>query len=477
MRNDVSALTTERPAALHEFQNGMKTLSDANYAKLRGEIEETGFSFAVHAWRDKGKLFILDGHQRVACLKRMVQEGAVDKATEIPVVLVEAKNFKEAKRKCLAAASQFGEFNIEGLKKTLSQADILPLNAAKHFDFPTVDFTALGAEKIEAGETAKLSDKFLAPPFSVLDARQGYWKERKRQWLAMGIQSEVGRGENLLKYSDQMRKAQSGKSPYKKTGAKALGPKGCFDYEGGDAWQGTGTSIFDPVLCELAYRWFSPVGGAVLDPFAGGSVRGIVAGVLNRSYFGVDLREEQVLANRAQAEKLKTAKKPAWAIGDSKNVRTLAPKGFAADLIFSCPPYGDLEVYSDLPADLSNMEYPRFVSAYREIIAQSCSLLKPNRFAIFVVGDIRDKRGNYRNFVGETVKAFQDAGLELYNEGILVTSLGSLPLRVGRQFAASRKLGKTHQNVLVFLKGDAKQAVKDCGDVEIADLKDQTEED
>jgi hypothetical protein len=31
------------------------------------------------------------------------------------------------------------------------------------------------------------------------------------------------------------------------------------------------------VLCEIAYRWFSPPGGLILDPFAGGSVRGIVA--------------------------------------------------------------------------------------------------------------------------------------------------------------------------------------------------------
>ena len=31
----------------------------------------------------------------------------------------------------------------------------------------------------------------------------------------------------------------------------------------------SGTSIFDPVLCEIAYRWFSPAGGLILDPFAG----------------------------------------------------------------------------------------------------------------------------------------------------------------------------------------------------------------
>jgi DNA modification methylase len=47
-------------------------------------------------------------------------------------------------------------------------------------------------------------------------------------------------------------------------------------------------------LCEIAYRWFCPPGGTVLDPFAGGSVRGIVAAKLGRRYFGVDLRAEQV---------------------------------------------------------------------------------------------------------------------------------------------------------------------------------------
>ncbi|MGB3312861.1 MAG: DNA methyltransferase, partial [Albidovulum sp.] len=63
----------------------------------------------------------------------------------------------------------------------------------------------------------------------------------------------------------------------------------------------SGTSIFDPVLCEIAYRWFCPQGGTVLDPFAGGSVRGIVASQLGRAYVGIELRAEQVAANQAQA--------------------------------------------------------------------------------------------------------------------------------------------------------------------------------
>lgn len=39
-----------------------------------------------------------------------------------------------------------------------------------------------------------LSDRFGIPPFSVLNAREGWWQDRKRAWLAIGIQSELGRG-------------------------------------------------------------------------------------------------------------------------------------------------------------------------------------------------------------------------------------------------------------------------------------------
>lgn len=237
---------------------------------------------------------------------------------------------------------------------------------------------------------------------------------------------------------------------------------------GQDEDAGSGTSIFDPVLCEVAYRWFSPPGGLVLDPFAGGSVRGIVAAKCGRQYIGHELRAEQVLANRTQADEICADDEmpPAWVAGDSRGIdKTCAD--VQADMIFSCPPYADLERYSDDPADLSTMAYSSFVGAYREIIAKTCALLKQDRFACFVVGEVRDKRGAYIDFVGDTVQAFRDAGLSYYNEAILITAAVSLPIRAGKQFSASRKLGKTHQNVLVFVKGDGKKAAQACGPVEV----------
>jgi len=251
--------------------------------------------------------------------------------------------------------------------------------------------------------------------------------------------------------------------------AANIGANGKFErgdlHQGVDSAGGSGTSIFDPVLCELAYRWYSPPGGTVLDPFAGGSVRGIVASKLGREYVGVELREEQVEANREQAKAICDTSQPVWHCGDSKDIPTIC-EGVEADLVFTCPPYADLEVYSEDPRDISTMEYPQFLKAYREIINHSCGLLRDNRFACIVVGEVRGKGGGYYNFVSDTISAFLDAGLSYYNESILVTAVGSLPIRAGRQFASGRKIGKTHQNVLTFVKGDGKEAANSCGEIE-----------
>ncbi len=231
-----------------------------------------------------------------------------------------------------------------------------------------------------------------------------------------------------------------------------------------------GTSIFDPVLCELVYRWFCPPGGTILDPFAGGSVRGVVAAILGRRYVGVEIRGEQVAANRQQwtgiGGRYEDVVGPQWIHGDSRNIAELAAHA-DADLIFSCPPYADLERYSDDPDDLSTLDYGAFLAAYRMIIEATVTRLKPDRFACFVVGDVRDPAGFYRNFPADTIRAFLDAGMKLYNEAILVTAIGSLPLRVGRAFGANRKLGKTHQNILVFYRGDPRKIRDVLGEVEV----------
>lgn len=179
--------------------------------------------------------------------------------------------------------------------------------------------------------------------------------------------------------------------------------------------------------------------------------------VFGFDYTGINLRQEQVDANIENAKEL--GYKPTWICDDSLNADKYI-KDESVDMIMSCPPYADLEQYSDDPRDIRTMEYDDFLRVYTEIIKISIKKLKPNRFAVWVVGDVRDKKGFYRDFLSDTKKAFINAGVPLYNEFVLVEQIATAAVRVRKQFNAARKNAKCHQNVLVFFKGDPK-TIKD----------------
>ena len=296
-------------------------------------------------------------------------------------------------------------------------------------------------------EKTNLKGEFIIPPFSILDTACGDWQNRKNMWKSLGIKSEVGRendnSNQIMSPDGRMFGLKS-----KKTSAIRLSESG------NDITKTPYVSIFDPLLCELMYKWFVPKGGSILDPFAGGSVRGIVSNHLNYNYTGIELREEQVDANVQQGVDIVPNNRPVWVCGDSNQVLDKMDKTY--DFVFSCPPYYDLEVYCDDPNDLSNMSFKDFNSVYESIIKKCCKLLKNNRFACFVVGNCRDKDGYMMDLVGTTIRAFEKAGLKFYNDIILRNPVGSGSLRaVGNM--KYKKLVKMHQNVLVFCKGDFKE--------------------
>jgi hypothetical protein len=299
----------------------------------------------------------------------------------------------------------------------------------------------------EVPPSAVLADRFGVPPQTVWDRRMGDWQRRKRRWLSLGIKSELGREAGLT-----------------------FNAGGDFMKQEMERYGGT-TSTFDPVVAELAYRWWSNPGDHILDPFAGGSVRGIVAGVLGRYYTGIDLRTEQVLANRVQGNDIMTGKDaafaPWWIVGDATQavqaVTSSAGHPRQFDFCLSCPPYADLEVYSDNPYDLSNMAYHDFTKAHQQAIGHVAAMLRDDRFAVWVISDARDTTradGAYYGLVGDTERAFRAAGMRLYNDIILVDPLGTGRLRAGNLLNKTRKVVRMHQHVMVFVKGDGKRAAR-----------------
>jgi len=120
--------------------------------------------------------------------------------------------------------------------------------------------TDLFGESMRPPVTSPVAQKFLVSPFSVLNAREGDWQERKRAWAAMGIRGEEGR--NALSGGN----GTSANSCYmvkRKDGTTAT----AGELHGTD--DANCSSIFDPVLCELAYRWWSGEGAQILDPAIG----------------------------------------------------------------------------------------------------------------------------------------------------------------------------------------------------------------
>ena len=259
-------------------------------------------------------------------------------------------------------------------------------------------------------------------PFSILDTRSKEWQERKRWWInTYNIQSELGR-------EDTQSRARF--------------------------WEDNTVSIFDATLCEKMYEWFCPKEGRVLDPFAGGSVRGIVATEMGFIYNGIDLSDEQIEANKKQSDK------PNWITGDSEWViDSIYDK--TQDFVFTCPPYYDLEKYTDNPADLSNMDADSFDKKYYSILKKAAAKLKDNRFFAVVVSEVREqsvtgnyKIGKYKGLVWKTIRACEEAGLHFYNDMILFNSQHQASRVVDTYFERNRKVASVHQNILVFVKGN-----------------------
>lgn len=396
------------------------------YEKLKQSITEFGFIDPPIFNKRTGNL--VGGHQRVAVAKDL---GLCE---EIEVSVVDLPLYKE-KALNVALNKISGYWDEEKLSDLLRslESEVLELTGFSQNELDdllkNMDEVETLADKVKANPVdSNLFDTFLFPPFSYLDTKTKRWLDRKKQWKELGIKSEIGRGENLV-FSANL---------------QATGLEG--------------TSIFDPVLCELGYRWFTPkTGSNIFDPFAGGSVRGIVAKVLKHNYTGIDLRKEQIEANYANAKEI-GMEGIRWICDDSLNIDNHIEDD-SQDLLFTCPPYADLEVYSQDERDISNMNYEKFADVYSQILKRSAKKLKYNRFAVITISDVRDKRGFYRDLTGLTKQSLAEEGVLFYNDMILLNTAGSAALRA-RLSMNNRKVVRIHQNVLVFYKGNPKDINK-----------------
>ena len=175
------------------YCNNSRTHSDEQVLQIASSIKEFGFTNPVLI-DDQGG--IIAGHGRIMAAQKL-------KMDEVPTITL--SDLSEAQKKAYIIADNKLALNSGWDDELLK----IELEQLKELDF---DLSLTGFDDIELGElfaddedlaggldgdTAEprsLADRFLIPPFTVLNAREGWWQNRKRAWLAIGIKSELGRG-------------------------------------------------------------------------------------------------------------------------------------------------------------------------------------------------------------------------------------------------------------------------------------------
>lgn len=401
--------------------------SEQNKKRIRKSLTECGAGRSVLVDKD-GCLIagngVFEQAEKMGIKTRVVETDG----TELVVVKRTDIGTEDDKRKLLALADNATSDSVEW---------DLP-NIVADFDVSVAEDWGIDVD-LYVNENGGVSEKhgtlcerFVVPPFSVLDARQGYWNERKKQWREL-------------------------------IGDNGESRQGTLAKDGIMADINNGVSLLDPVLAEVICKWFGIDGGTAFDTFAGDSVFGFVSAKLGNTFTGIELRQEQADLNNSRTQGM-SAK---YICDDGQNVLQYIQQG-TQDLFFSCPPYFDLEVYSDKPNDASNQDtYKDFMCIIENAFSAAIRCLKDDRFAVVVCGDIRDKNGAYYGFPDDIKKIFANNGCILYNELIIVNPIGTAMLRCNR-LMRNRKVAKTHQNVLVFYKGNLKNIKNNYKTIEYA---------
>lgn len=394
------------------------------------------FGFKVPVVIDS-KNEIITGHTRIKASAKLGIK-------EIPCIIADDLNEAQIKAFRLAdnKVSEYSDWDLETLELELEELKLDDISM-DDFGFDEISFDIDAKDRYTEYESGGIVKDYIETPFSILDSTSARWLDRKRAWLSMGIKSEVGRDEQLV-FTKELNSGNL-----------------------------RGTSIFDPVLCELMYKWFAPNNSKVIDSFAGGSVRGVVASKVGHEYIGIDLREAQIKANIENAVEM-GVDNVTWYCDDSQNIDNYVEDD-SMDFSLLCPPYYDLEVYSDDPKDISNMSYEDFSKIYSNILKSTAKKIKENRFMVVVISDVRDKQGYYRGLTELTTKSLEEAGFYLYNDMIFRNAIGTAGLRIRRSFK-NRKVVRTHQNILVYYKGDVKEIKNIFGELISDDYFDELEE-
>ena len=143
---------------------------------VAASIREFGFKVPIILDKDG---VIVAGHTRLKAAKKLGLK-------EVPCLIADDLTPEQIKAFRLAD-NKVAE--IATWEKEMLRDDLLSL---ADLDFDMRDFGFSSVDTWEHRDSKSLSDKYIVPPFSVLDSRQDRWQENKTEWEA-----RIGQGGDI----------------------------------------------------------------------------------------------------------------------------------------------------------------------------------------------------------------------------------------------------------------------------------------
>lgn len=206
-------------------------------------------------------------------------------------------------------------------------------------------------------------------------------------------------------------------------------------------------SIFNPNLCQMILSAYCDENSIIYDPFAGGGTRAIISSMFGHKYYGVEIREEEV--ERINDKKKELDLDFTVVKGDALN------KNFD-DIKFNfsltCPPYYDLEQYSNLDNDLSNQkDYNGFLQMLSKSVKRVYDCLEDDSISVWVVGNFRNKFGALEHLNGDLIRIGKENGFILLDE-LIYEGASKVALTRCSKFEKNRKSIRMHEYIVIFKK-------------------------
>jgi DNA modification methylase len=206
-------------------------------------------------------------------------------------------------------------------------------------------------------------------------------------------------------------------------------------------------SEFHAGLAEDILKYWSVVDSVVVDPFAGRCTRAFVSSTLNRQYIGYDVSPTTIKKSREHLAKYNL--NASLIEGDGCLMTGVSDN--VADLVFTCPPYYNIEKYESVNGQLSDCDnYEQFLKQINECTKNIHRVLKSGGFCVWVCGDFRESR-QFRSFSTDSINTFKENGLIHYDTIIMKNMSPFVTLQMSK-VAAKRYTSKTHEYILVFRK-------------------------